>query len=327
MARNRDSLEGAVMDYLNTTRGQALEAVFHGLNARDDIETQWVWIEKMATQSIVALRVGAVEHLLPICHLDPERALKVFADLCKGNAEVLRSFYAHRFLYWIIYHYPDETLPLIRQLMDDPSENMAQEGAQIACVLALRSNNINTELLSELISGPPTWRRGVAEITTNSVTSNLSQDVLDECINLLSRCFYDEDDEVIRSAVMFTASLSDEHLETLKSLIESYVRSPAYADGSHWLNEFLLKYGDLEPEWTLQQIETILQRAKGGESVLHGLGGDELARCILHLYNLPERRRNNDFRSHCMDAFGELLELSPHEAQSSLRDWDEGRYS
>ena len=68
--------------------------------------------------------------------------------------------------------------------------------------------------------------------------------------------------------------------------MEDFVTSPIYSRGDGGFHEFLLRYGDLEPDWTLTQIETILRRPDVKEKGFQRLGEEELSRCVLRLYNL-----------------------------------------
>lgn len=326
MARSYDVLGGATMDFLNTTRGQALEAVFRALKAREDTEARWRLVESMAYQPGAALRVGALQELLSLANIhELDRSWRAFTALCENTKDVLRCAFAHHFLAWIVHHRPEEAMPCVRDLMDEEHDSLAEQGAQIACIFALRSGDINSVLLDELLSGRAPWRQAVAEVASDSVTRVLPFDILAECQRLLKLCFEEEDPEVRRHAAHFTTNLREEHTETLAELLEAFVRSRAYKEGDHWLHEFLLQSGDLRPEWTLDQVQVILDRSIDGEAI-GGLGGDELARCVLRLYTLPEMAFDVSFRSRCMNIFGELLDRAHMDAQQALKEWDEGRF-
>jgi hypothetical protein len=105
-----------------------------------------------------------------------------------------------------------------------------------------------------------------------------------------------------------------------------FVTSPMYGRGDHGFHEFLLRYGDLEPDWTLSQIETILRRTDVKEKGFQRLGEEELSRCVLRLYNLmsSNTQKGQEFRARAMDVFGELMEKSPFDSSRILKEWDEG---
>lgn len=64
-----------------------------------------------------------------------------------------------------------------------------------------------------------------------------------------------------------------EHLDSLRPLLEDCVISPTYRGGDNDFHVFLLRHGDFEPDWTLIQIETILQRADVEEKgLVQGFG-------------------------------------------------------
>jgi hypothetical protein len=318
---------GAIMDFFNTTRGQALEAVFESLKAREETEAQWQLVESLAQKPSAALRVGAMQALLSVANVDVmDRSWNAFVALCQGEKDVLRCPYAIQFLNWAIFLRSNDALPFVFELMDDEYEEAAQMGAELACAFALRPDAIDTNLLTKLLNGPKAWRCAVAEVASRwlMATPQPALQVSLECQRLLEICFDDADDGVRREAACFSADLRPEHFQTLKVLIEYFIVSPAYKDGDHWLHEFFLNHGDWEPQWTLEQIKSILSRPDG--EMGSGLGGDELARCVLHLYTLPEMVEDNTFRSQCIDAFGELLERNNSDAQKALSDWDDGRF-
>lgn len=327
--QNRDATcntmnSGALMDYLNSTRGQALSTIFQVLHARNDEESIWHWIEAMAKETSAALRVGAVWELSSIAYKNPARAWSAFSALIEGHSVVLRSHFTHHFLYNSVYQLPEETRPIIRLLLNDPFKNIRQEGAKLACVLALRSGDIDIQLLNELQSGPAEWRYGMAEVCANSVTDDLESDTAIACEQYLATLFEDEDDQVRRTAARFGSNLRAEHLVNLTSLLEKFAVSRAYPDGAHWYQEFLFEYGDLRPSWTLTPIQSILKRTNPPSHELRRLNGDELIRCVLRLYTLPDA--DELLRSQTISLFGELLELAPYHAQKMLNEWDEGRY-
>lgn len=115
-------------------------------------------------------------------------------------------------------------------------------------------------------------------------------------------------------------------MDTLRSLLEDFVTSPMYSRGDSGFHKFLLRYGDLEPDWTLTQIETILRRYDVKEKGFQRLGEEELSRCVLWLYNhtSSNTQKGQELRSRAMDIFGELMEKSPFDSSRILKEWDEG---
>ena len=163
---------------------------------------------------------------------------------------------------------------------------MKRTGAEMATVLALQPDKVDLPLIEKLKLGSLSWQEGLVEVASNSVTSNLAEDTLSSCIEILRWAFQQDGDKLHHIATRFTHRLKEEHLDTLKSLLEDFVTSPMYGRGDHGFHEFLLRYGDLEPDWTLTQIETILRRSDVKEKGFQRLGDEELSRCVLRLYNL-----------------------------------------
>jgi hypothetical protein len=326
MSANHDSVNGVVMDYINCSRGKAISAIFKSLEATADLETRWQWVEKMSQKTSDVLRVGGLEGLLSICHHDIPRAIRLFEALCDNHHNVLRTDYAHRFLFWAIYEKPDECRIFIDALLQDPLDSMKRTGAGMATVLALQPNKVDFTLVEKLKSGSLSWQEGLVEVASNSVTSDLAEDTLAACIEILRWSFQQDGDDLHHIATRFTHQLKEENLDLLRSLLEDFVSSPMYGRGDHDFHEFLLRYGDLEPEWTLSQIETILRRTDVKEKGFQRLGDEELSRCVLRLYNLTtsNTQKGQEFRARAMDVFGELMEKSPFDSNRILKEWDEG---
>lgn len=326
MLANHDSVNGVVMDYINCSRGKAISAIFKSLGGTADLETRWQKIEEMSTKLSDVLRLGGLDGLLSICHEDIPRAMRLFEALCANHRNVLRTDYAHRFLFWAINRKPDECRVFIDALLQDPLDSMKKTGAEMATVLALRSNKIDLKLIEQLKSGPLSWQEGLVEVASNSVTSDLAENTLAACIEILRWSFQQTDNNLQHLATQFTHQLKEEHLDSLRSLLEDFVNSPMYGRGDHGFHEFLLRYGDLEPNWALTQVETILRRSDVEEKGFARLGEEELSRCVLRLYNLTpsNTHKGQEFRARAMDVFGELMETSPFESTRILKEWDEG---
>lgn len=326
MSANHEALNGVVMDYINCSRGKAISAVFKSLEATADLEDRWRLIEEMTKRSSDVLRVGGLDALLSICHYDIPRSMNLFKALCDEHQNVLRTEHAHRFLFWAIYRSPTECRVFIDALLQDPLDSMKRTGAEIAAVLVLQPSKIDLAFIEKLKSGPVSWREGLVEVASNSVTSNLAQDTLAACVEILKWSFHQSEDKLKNIATRFTDQLKEEHLDTLRDLLEVFIASPVYGRGDRGFHEFLLRYGDLEPDWSLTQIETILQRSDVEEDRFHRLGEEELSRCVLRLYNLApgNTQKGEEFRARAMDIFGELMEKAPFDSNRILREWDEG---
>lgn len=314
------------MDYINCSRGKAISAIFKSLEATADLETRWQLVEEMSKKPSDVLRVGGLDGLLSICHHDIPRSMRLFEALCDKHPNVLRTEYAHHFLFWAIYRKPDECRVFIDALLEDPLDSMKKTGAEMATVLALEPDKVDFSLIEKLKLGPLSWQEGLIEIASNSVTSNLADDTLVACIEILQWAFQQTDNDFHHIATHFTHRLKEEHLDTLKSLLEDFVTSPIYSRGDSGFHEFLLHYGDLEPDWALTQIEIILRRPDVKEKGFQRLGEEELSRCVLRLYNLTlgNTQKGQEFRARAMDVFGELMEKSPFYSNRILKEWDEG---
>jgi hypothetical protein len=115
--------------------------------------------------------------------------MRLFEALCDKHQNVLRTEYAHRFLFWAIYRKPDECRVFIYALLQDSLDSTKRTGAEMASVLALQPNKLDLTLIEKLKSGPLSWQEGLVEVASNSATSDLAEDTLATCIGILRWSF------------------------------------------------------------------------------------------------------------------------------------------
>jgi hypothetical protein len=278
-------------------------------------------VEAMVNEPSDALRVGAVNELLPLMDDDRERTIQVFEQLMDGHPLLLRTEPVHRFLNYGLYHFGERVEPFIRAIMNDQYQNIAQQGAALACIFALRlDDRVDSALLDQITTGPASWRRGAAEVFANSITHNLPDIVREACITGMIRLLDDEDEKVRRHLAHVFFSLREEHIFSLAPFIEAFVASRSYGETAQECNEFLWKHGELRPDWSLDQVEVILANEQRGRHEQRGFGGEPLVRLTLRFYTTYTTTPSQKERA--IDLFGRVMERFAGDARNALGEWD-----
>jgi hypothetical protein len=315
---------GPFMDYLNSTRGTAFAALMKYLSRHENAEHRWQWLAHMAGEPSEALRAGAIQELLPLMDNDPERAIGFFERLVDGHENLLRTHTAREFLYYGIARFPERVAPFISLLCGDSSANVARDGAQLECLLALRDDDHRERRISLLLSGSPAHRQGAAIIFAHNffAASEAPASARESCIAGLRLLVNDSDLEVHKEVARAFESMGDEHVSEMSGFVEQYIASPAYASSSHACDEFLWRHSELRPEWALDQVAVAVEHREDGVG-RRRLGGEPLVRLVLKLYT--SHISSGEVKERAITLFGMLLERFPYDASTALQQWDEGR--
>lgn len=313
--------------YLNSDRGASLRALMRALDQRGTAgarERQWALLEFVAADSSPALRAGAIEEALYLLHTDRARAVGLFERLLDGPPELLAGDLTRAFIYHGLYRFYRRMRPFIRALMAHGDEQLAQRGAELACIAAVSPRALDVaedmedarQMAEETVTGPARWRRGAARV----YAENLVGDETSAAVAGLLRLLGDDDREVRRFIGGAFGGLGDEHIVALRPFLEAYAASPALHDGTDRFAEYLWEYGPLDPAWALSVVETVLGNQPGAAVGDGFSGGEELIRLVLRVHN--DSIADDRLRARAMDAFDRLMERFTGDAQRALGEWD-----
>jgi hypothetical protein len=296
------------------------------LDTRGDADARarkWSLIEFAAADLSSALRVGAVEELLFMLHEDRERAVSLFEKLLDGYPELLRTYPVQEFLRYGLSRFYARMKPFILAVMEEEFESIQQRGSELICIASISPKALSEDELADaqniaetVIVGRPTWRRGAARIYAFNVTSEAS----DSCVAALLRLIDDDDVEVRKLMAGMFAKMRDEHILTLRPLLEAYASSPSLEKGWHQFSEFLWNHAAIDPQWAIRIVDIILNNPDHPTDFRQLAAGEELIRLILRVYNDP--LSNGEMRRLAMNLFDRLMERYAFEANRILSEWD-----
>lgn len=315
------------MGFLNSSRGSACATLSRALlSSREADAKQRLWrlMEFVATDSSVALRAGAVETLLQVLADDQDRAITVFLQLMEGCPRLVRGLYTDRFVYRGFFRSFCRLRPVIETMMHDDSEKVAKRGAELACIVALSKDALESdqararawELLERAVAGPASWRRGAARIFAVNIAAPCSA----ECAKELEPLLDDTDPEVRRLASGFLGRMSAEHLMRFHPLLEKLASARALPEALERFEDFLWERGDLNPIGTLSVLRQILDNPHQSDQGREFWGGEDLFRLVARIYTDPVLDVGE--RALAMDVFDDLMERYKGRAARVLEEWD-----
>ena len=258
-----------------------------------------------------------------LLHEDRERAVALFERLMDGQPELLQAYPTQEFLRYGLFRFYRRMKPFILAVMEEEFESTQQRGAELICIAAISPRALNAEELVDaqqiaesVMSGRPAWRRGAARIYAFNLASESSQ----TCMEALLRLTNDDDDKVRQFVSGMFPRLRDEHILTLRPLLEAFASSASLEQGWHQFTEFLWNHAAIDPEWALKVVDVVLRNSHQPTGFRQFDAGEKLIRLVLRVYTDPIS--NEQMRRSAMDLFDQLMERYAFEAQRILSEWD-----
>jgi len=319
-----DNHGDSYQSYLNSDRGAAFHTLMRIYDAQDTEDVQlkkWNLVEFAANDSSPALRIGAIHELTFMIRHDRARAISMFDLLMNGHDRLIESIHVRQFIYYGFYKNYLHFHPYISSMMQDDSDAVKEQGAQLACIAALSMGALESDLarakardLAHLtLSGPPAWRKGAAFIYSH----NLSGEAFETCKQNLLLLLEDDDEQVLRYINSIFSLADQTHFLPMREFIETYVSTVKVFD--HNFSEYLLNHGLLAPDWALIAIRTYIASAKRSAQPVF-IGVEELLRLVLQIYTYSMKGEKR--RADSMDVFDLLMEDYSTQALQILDEWD-----
>lgn len=326
--RNYDTLNSSpYISYLNSERGAIFRVVMRVLDAHDDAESKqrkWEMLVFTAANGSDALKAGVIEELLYIFSEEPERCVILFEDLINQSPVLLFTHYALEFIRWVTPTYFSRIRNFIEAAMASEHESVQEHAALLACLAPLykpiSEDSEASKYADDLANKARTsekvaCRRGAVNVyASNLIDRNLRP----LCLSNLTSMLGDADEQVKRKMSRVFYNADDSQLGDLQTFIELYAASKFDDDAERDLAEFLWKYGNLEPEWSLSVIETILKNRKTDNQFSRD--GEFYVRLVLQIYKMPFVSAVT--RHQALDLFDELMRHFTYDASRILNEWD-----
>lgn len=310
--------------YLNSERGSAfgsLMRVFDSLRTDEALKCKWNLLEYAATDQSTALRLGAIHELTYMLQYDHNRAIELFERLLDNHSVLIASSRVREFLYWAFNKNFVRLSPHILAMMAHQTEDVQEQGAQLACIAALSTSAMESpkarqlaELMAEqALTGPPSLRRGAAHIYAHNIASS----AIEVCKQKLKTLLDDEDEKVREKIDHMFFRLQGDYFFPMRDFIEDYASTERH-EFEHEFAVYLYEHGLLDAEWTLMIVEKVISRDIKPNRWLWGT--EELIRLVLRIYTSP--MVNTSLKKRAMDVFDLLMEKHSGEAQKVLTEWD-----
>jgi hypothetical protein len=326
--RNYDTLnDSPYTSYLNSNRGAIFRAVMRVLDARNKTESKqrkWEILKFTAATGSIALKAGVIEELLYLFNDEPEKSVILFEELINQSPILLFTHYALEFIYWTTPTYFKKMENFIEVAMTSEYESVQERAATLACLAPLykqisedaeASKHANDLANKAKNSGNPACRRGAV----NVYASNLNdRNIRPLSIAGLTSMLGDSDEQVKRKMSRVFYNADDSQFYDLQPFIELYAESKFSDDVERDLAEFLWKYGNLTPEWSLSIIKTILRTRKTDNQFSRD--GEYYVRLVLQIYKMPIV--STVTRRQALDLFDDLMRHFTYDASRILNEWD-----
>ena len=281
---------GDILDHgINTTRGRAALAISHLIFFDASyIDRFRITIERLASDSSLAVRSCAGFTLLTIINHDPKFSLEQFFKLTGSQDRIwnrllvgilpkffdrlfaittLReSIYDHllvtphldRFItYAIRDHFGQLRHVVKRMLRWSKVPEISEAGARLASLAVLYQHSKATGLIKEALRGKASQRLGVAQVASANIGHEDYRSWSEQQLLL----FFDDPDSSVREeAVRCFQNLQEQPLESYTNLIEKFCDSAAYQEGSFYLFSVLEESSHRLPGITYIVCKKILER-------------------------------------------------------------------
>jgi len=247
---------------INTTRGRAAEAVARLiLRNTDNLKRFETAIHVMLLEQnlgVVAC-VGGV--IAAVGAHDAESGIRLMSGVECVDAVVLATPHFQRFLASQLPERFGEVRRLVERMIRSDSADAQEAGARLAGLAVLYDQDAD-DLIAESMQGSVEHRRGVAQVASRNVTASTCRDWCERHLTVL---FNDEDEAVRRHAATCFREFEDGGLDRYEELIEAFVESRAFLQGTHEILGALERARSRLPAATCLVCERFLDHY--GESV------------------------------------------------------------
>lgn len=296
---------------INCVRGTAAGAIGQMLwNHTDWLTKLRPGIESLVQDEHPAVRMAAIEALLPVINIDKDQAVAWFVAACANDLRVAASPRAQHFYNYTIPSHIAQIGPIIQQMVQSTWDDVAKEGATQVTARWLFHGFFKKELLL-CQTGTVPQRQGIAKVASQLLNDRAYSDA---CQKLLRPLLNDPNKEVrqkLYGLLHKAESLSD---IALKPFVSEYIASLTFADSPDRFVYFLKDVtGSIlflaETIFTMCEVFASTLREKSreiGSSFPHAIS-DTLS-ILLRLYEQAKSAENAKIANRCLDIWDMLFQ-------------------
>jgi len=308
---DEDTAEALYGKAINSLQGQAARSIGQLLGEHPDwLQKLRPGIEALAADPHPAVKISAIDALLPVLNIDKDQAVRWFCRICSTDLRVPASPRAVYFFNWSISSHYDQVGPIIKKMVRSSSGEIVQKGAEGITAYWL-IYGMFAEEIAECTKGSMSQRKGVARVASSFVKDTLYSE---RCQKLLFPLLNDPEKEV-RSEVSNIFYGGDRlDASSQREFLAAYAGSSAFADDSSGFVHFLMDF----KESLLPFSQAIFAMFRSFSTTLREKSRDitsriaydisEASSLLLRLYEQSEAEQDRDLAVRCLDLWDLLFQ-------------------
>ncbi|RJQ38130.1 MAG: hypothetical protein C4550_07080 [Nitrospiraceae bacterium] len=305
------SIETLFQNTINCVRGTAAQAIAQLLwKYPGCFERLRPGIESLVQDQHPAVRVAAIEILLPVINLDKDQAVEWFVTACNDDLRVAASPRAQHFFNHTVQSHFENIAPIIEKMLSSPLDDVVKEGARQVTARWLFYGFFEKELLA-CQSGTIPKRQGIAEIASRFLSDEKHSE---NCKKLLRPLLNDLDKEVRKELHGLFRNPNLFNNPALQEFILECIASQTFADSPRgivyslknmqgsilYLSEAIFAICDAYSTTLKEKSRDV------GSTVPHTIS--ETLSILLRLYEQAQSTEKTDIASRCLDIWDTLFQ-------------------
>ncbi len=228
--RRENDIDGIYTYGINTTRGRAAEAIA-GLIAQDadNLKRFETAMQAMLREKNLGVVACVGRAIAAVGTHDARGGIRLMSVIEGVDAVVLATPHFLRLLASQLPERFEEVRGLVERMIRSDSADAQEAGARLAGLAVLYGQDAD-DLVAESMQGSVDHRRGIVQVASRNVTTSGCRDWCERHLTVL---FDDEDEAVRRRAATCFREFEDRGLDGYEELIESFVASHAFLQGTH----------------------------------------------------------------------------------------------
>lgn len=304
---------------MNSNRGKGALAIAARIrNDPNELDQFNETITELLYDPSWAVRACVGNILIEMARDDIELAIGKLEQLAEGIPELLDTHYSQILIHWGLRECFVSVRPMIEAMLQSPKDTISETGSRLASIAVLDGNDA-ADLVNVAINGTESQRRGVALVAASNLGS---EECRSWCLLHLPSLFDDDSERVRSKAASCFRKASDCDMSEFSDLIEAFIQSPAFSEGSDSLLSTLADSRFTLPEITVavcqRFIERFGQEARDFSSDRY-MDQVTVTSLIFRIYN---QHRNTVAADEALDLIDLLISTGLAEANKALGEFE-----